>query len=141
MAKVIPNTNTITGFMPMSEYRPSKYILHSGYATVKTYDIIETTLVIPDTVVVGLDDVVYTVEINLPSNKGFGWRSIVETSKDTDSYDTYDSFVYGEVIRSTSYSIQLRIVFSGNYLGGATYTNVEQTFKLRVQPYLSPFES
>ena len=140
----------------MSEYRPSKYILHSGYATVKTYDIIETTLVIPDTVVVGLDDVVYTAEINLPSNKGFGWRSIVETSKDnfgvptpnflvpckiTDSYGTYDSFVYGEVIRSTSYSIQLRIVFSGNYLGGATYEEVGQTFKLRVQPYLSPFES
>lgn len=140
----------------MSEFRPSRYILHSGYATVKTFDAITATLAIPDTVNVGLDDVVLSVEVDLPTNKGLGWRSIVETSKDnfgvctpnflvpctvTDMYGTYDSFVYGEVIRSTSYSIQLRIVFSGNYLGGATYTDVGQTFKLRVQPYLSPFES
>lgn len=140
----------------MPEYRPSKYILHSGYATVKTYGVITATLTIPDSVHADIDDVVFSVQVDLPTSKGLGWRSIVETDKDnfgvstpnfllpctiTDSYDTYSSFIYGEVIRCSSYQIELRVVLSGNYYGGADYSDIGQTLTLKLQPYLSPFES
>ena len=155
MATATPHMNTITGYMPMSKFRPSKYIMHSGYATVKTYPSMTTTVTIPNSVTVSSGDKTYSDTITLPTTSGIGWRSMVTNETDgfgistpnflipctmTVSGSSFDTFIYGEVIRNTKTTIQLKIVFTG-VSGGATYSGMGNTYTLKIQPYISPFES
>lgn len=141
----------------MSKYRPSRYIQHSEYATVKTYDIVTASVTVPDTVTVDdMTDAVYSVDIALPTIKGIGWRAIVTSDKYTEGINTpsflipctidemgyqFDSFYYGEVLRISPNEAQLRLVLSCAHLGTAIYTNCGQTFTVKLQPYLSPFDA
>lgn len=139
----------------MSKFRPSRYISHSDYATVKTYQTITATLTIPNSVTVSSSDTVYDVDLSLPTGKGLGWRSIVtNTTNDfgihtpsflipcslTISGTTFDTFIYGEVYRNSSSSIRFRIVFTG-ISGGATYSGMGDTYTIKLQPIISPFEA
>lgn len=141
----------------MSEFRPSRYIQHSGYATVKTYEPIVATLTIPDSVTVDASaDVVYSVPITLPTTNGIAWRAVVSSDKYSNGVITpsflipckatemgseYDTFVYGEVLRSSSVSAELRVVFATAHLDTIVYSDCGQTLTIKLQPYLSPFDA
>lgn len=141
----------------MSEFRPSRYIQHSGYATVKTYEPITATLTVPDNVTVSADDdVVYSVDLNLPTEEGIAWRAVVMSDKynigiitpsflvpcsATEMGSTYDTFVYGEVLRISPTNARLRIVFATAHLDTIVYSDCGQTFTIKLQPYLSPFDA
>lgn len=142
----------------MSEFRPSRYIQHSDYATVKTYEPIIASITVPDTVVVDeFNDVVYSIDLDLPTLKGIGWRAIVMSDKydigiNTPSflvpckatemgYQDYDTLYYGEVIRISPYQVRFQLVFSTAHLDTITYSECGQTFTIKLQPYLSPFDA
>lgn len=140
----------------MSKFRPSRYIMHSDYASVKTYDILTASVSLPASVTTNDDDVVYEATINLPTHKGLGWRSIVSNSQDDFGVNTANflipctldsggfvstSFIDGEVVRTSPSEIKMRIIFSGYQWGTNIYTNYPRNFTIKVQPYLSPFET
>lgn len=139
----------------MSEYRPSKYIAHSDYASVKTYEPLTASVTLPDAITVYIDDVTYYVDIALPSTKGIGWRALVMSSKYDIGVNTpsflvpckrnehgmdFDSFFYGEVLRISATTMRLRLVIDGSY-DTATVSDCGQTFTIKLQPYLSPFDA
>lgn len=140
----------------MSKYRPSRYIMHSDYATVKTYETLSASVVIPNIVNVPIDsDIIYTATIFLPTAKGIGWRSLVLSNKYSygvstpnllipckiteDGY-TYDGYAYASVVRISATVIQLQVVFSSSEHFAVDYTDMAQTLTLKIQAYLSPFD-
>lgn len=141
----------------MPDFRPSRYIQHSDYATIKTYEPITASVSVPDSVVVGTtSDVVYYVDLNLPTRKGIGWRAIVISDKydigvNTPSFlvpctatemgSDYSTFFYGEVIRISNTKVRFQLVFSTAHLDTITYSECGQIFTIKLQPYLSPFEA
>lgn len=140
----------------MSKFRPSRYIMHSDYASVKTYDILTATVSLPATITTYDDDVVYSAVIDLPTHKGIGWRSIIMNDKDSYGVNTpnflvpctlnsggatFTSFLDGEIVRTSASQITMRIIFSGYQWGANIYTNYPRNFTFKIQPYLSPFET
>ena len=141
----------------MLDFRPSRFIQHSDYATIKTYEPIIASVVVPDSVFVGIqNDTVYSVDLDLPTVKGIGWRAIVMSDKydigvNTPSFlvpctatemgSDYSTFFYGEVIRISSTKVRFQLVFSTAHLDTITYSECGQTFTIKLQPYLSPFEA
>ena len=141
----------------MSDFRPSKYITHSDYASVKTFDTLSASITIPNTVNVPADtDVIYKATILLPTNKGIGWRSLVVSSIHeygvntpnfllpctiTEDGYTYDGYAYGAIVRTSSSTIELDVIFSSSEHFASDYTDMGQVLTLKVQPYLSPFDT